>query len=59
MLAYLQDTAQIVFIMLRFANKFRKSQIRKFADLNTRFADFPQMWHFADLRTFPHCKYSV
>jgi hypothetical protein len=36
----------------RSANKFRKSQIRKFADLNhfVRFADLPQIWHCADFR---------
>ncbi len=40
-----------VYIGGRSANKFRKSQTQKFADLNfSRFADLPQMWQFAYLK---------
>jgi hypothetical protein len=44
----------------RSANKFRKSHIRKFADLHflKRFTDFPQMWQFADNIFFADLKLS-
>jgi hypothetical protein len=37
--------------VIKIANKFRKSQMRNFADLdNLLDSDLSQMWHFADLR---------
>ncbi len=40
----------------RLANKFSRSQIRNFVDLNLfRFVDLWQMWQFADLQFVDHC----